>query len=187
MQLINTILIEVLPWAPIVVLVRIVGNMIRKKRGLKTTPWHEIGAGVFLLYMAAVLNTTVPPVSFLAGLRLQSTVNLVPLRGIGIILRQGDIRYQLLNIIGNIVMFVPFGFFLPLLWDKARRFFIVAAGGLTLSLLIECLQFFISRGTDIDDLLLNTAGTMLGYLLYAGFRLLFPVLTSGFALRPSDM
>ena len=89
MQLIKTIMMEVLPWVPVVALVRIMGNLIRKKRGLGTTPWHEAGAGIFFLYIAAVLNTTVPPVSFLYGLRLQSTVNLIPLHGISVILRQG--------------------------------------------------------------------------------------------------
>jgi glycopeptide antibiotics resistance protein len=188
MQLIKKIMMEILPWVPVVALVRIMGNLIRKKRGLGTTPWHEAGAGIFFLYITAVINTTVPPVSFLYGLRLQSTVNLIPFHGISIILRQNDTRYLLLNIIGNIVMFIPFGFFTPLLWDRARRFITVITGGFIFSLLIEFLQFFISRGTDIDDLILNTAGTMIGYLLYAGFRRLFSMFTSRFSLiRPSGM
>jgi glycopeptide antibiotics resistance protein len=173
------------PWIPVIIIARLLGNVIRRKSGLKTTPWHEIGAALLFLYTAAVFTKTIPIAAFFAGLKLQRILNLIPFREIGLILRQGDIRYILLNVAGNIAMFVPIGFLVPLLWYKAHTFTATAMWGLGLSLFIEVLQFFIGRGTDIDDLILNTAGAMLGYLLYLMCGRLSPTFVPGCRTRPS--
>lgn len=65
----------------------------------------------------------------------------------------------------NMLLFVPLGILLPLLWRSCRLYKTVAIG-FSLSLLIELSQLFNYRATDIDDLLMNTLGTLLGYLLY---------------------
>ncbi len=70
----------------------------------------------------------------------------------------------------NIVMFLPFGFLLPLLWKSLRSWKRAALAGFCLSLFIELSQLFCFRATDIDDLIANTLGTALGY---AAARLLF--------------
>lgn len=70
----------------------------------------------------------------------------------------------------NIVLFVPFGMLMPMLgagWDKLGR---VAAAGLVFSLLIELSQLLNLRSTDVDDLVMNTLGAVLGYAVW---RLLF--------------
>lgn len=74
---------------------------------------------------------------------------------------------------GNIFMFVPIGFFSALLWRNGKwwRSFLV---GLLSSSTIEAIQFFIGRRTDVDDLILNTAGAVFGFWLYRLFRLLLP-------------
>ena len=76
-------------------------------------------------------------------------------------------------LLGNIFMFVPIGFFSALLWRNGRwwRSFSV---GLLSSGAIEAVQFFIGRRTDVDDLILNTAGAMLGFLLYCVLRFIWP-------------
>ena len=65
-------------------------------------------------------------------------------------------------------MFMPIGFFIPLLWKVSNRKVIII--GFCSSLFIEICQLSLTRGTDVDDLILNTLGTMLGLLLY---RLLY--------------
>ena len=71
----------------------------------------------------------------------------------------------LINFIGNIVMFLPFGFFTALLWREIRLS--KAAGiGLCLTAGIECWQLLVGRAFDIDDLALNALGVMAGYLLW---------------------
>lgn len=73
----------------------------------------------------------------------------------------------------NIIMFMPFGFLVPLIWKQSRKLSATALLGFEFSLLIECLQLFNRRATDIDDLLMNTLGALLGFLLWKIYQLLF--------------
>lgn len=72
-----------------------------------------------------------------------------------------------INLAGNILAFVPFGFFIPLLSSKDNHFVIVMMYTLCFSLVIEVLQLLLRVGTfDVDDLLLNGLGGILGFLCY---------------------
>ncbi|MBR5309017.1 MAG: VanZ family protein [Clostridia bacterium] len=67
---------------------------------------------------------------------------------------------------GNIVWFVPFGFMLPMMLKK-YNFITVAFSGFLFSLFIEILQLVLKKGIfEIDDLILNVFGTMIGYSAY---------------------
>ena len=67
---------------------------------------------------------------------------------------------------GNIVWFIPFGFMLPKMLKKCN-FITVALSGFLFSLLIEILQLVLKKGIcEIDDLILNVLGTMIGYSAY---------------------
>ncbi|MCP1102637.1 glycopeptide antibiotics resistance protein [Aequitasia blattaphilus] len=71
------------------------------------------------------------------------------------------------NLAGNILIFLPFGFFLPMA-SRYRSFLITLLYSFLLSLCIETLQLLTMIGSfDVDDLMLNTLGGMLGYLIYA--------------------
>lgn len=85
----------------------------------------------------------------------------------------------LFNIIGNIVMFLPFGFFAALLWKtfNGKR---ALALGLGLTCCIECCQAFMGRVFDVDDIILNALGVFCGYLLWALLRRLAPKWTRRF-------
>lgn len=73
----------------------------------------------------------------------------------------------LLNIAGNIAAFVPFGIFLPVFSRRCRRFWYTALYSMELSLFVELLQLVTKVGSfDVDDLLLNTIGGIIGYILY---------------------
>lgn len=70
--------------------------------------------------------------------------------------------HDLSNLIGNIVAFIPLGIFLVLLSKK--KFKGVLAFSFCLSLSLECLQIVFTIGNfDVDDLILNTSGGLLGY------------------------
>jgi glycopeptide antibiotics resistance protein len=80
----------------------------------------------------------------------------------------------LVNVIGNILLYIPYGFLLPLVWPGAQAFrrtllllFLTSAG-------FEVLQLLFAIGNfDVDDTLLNTLGGGLGFVLYrTAFRLL---------------
>lgn len=70
----------------------------------------------------------------------------------------------------NLVMFVPLGLLLPAAFPSLRRFGRTAAVCLAATLAIETLQYFTGRSADIDDVLLNLLGGMLGYGLFALLR-----------------
>lgn len=81
------------------------------------------------------------------------------------------VRFSFVNLIGNIVMFVPLGFFLPCLFEKIRtikRFLLYVTG---IILAVEVVQFFTLLGVcDIDDLILNIPGAVIGYFVWKGLN-----------------
>lgn len=71
------------------------------------------------------------------------------------------------NLYGNIMWFVPMGIFIPALHKKRWGFLQIVIVGALISVSIETLQFILNTGvTDIDDVIFNTIGAALGYLLY---------------------
>ena len=69
----------------------------------------------------------------------------------------------------NVVLFLPLGFLLPLLWPKQDRFWKILLTGVAFSLLIELSQLLNIRNSDIDDLLLNMLGAVIGFALYRAY------------------
>ncbi len=70
-----------------------------------------------------------------------------------------------LNIGGNILGFCPFGFMLPVLSRRYRKVLKTVCRGFFLSLFVECMQLVLCVGSfDVDDIMLNTFGTLLGFL-----------------------
>ncbi len=67
------------------------------------------------------------------------------------------------NSLLNIVLFVPLGMMLPLFCPAFQKFWKTALFGLCISLAIELLQIFTFRATDVNDLITNSAGTILGW------------------------
>lgn len=71
-----------------------------------------------------------------------------------------------INVIGNMALFVPWGFGLLLLWKKNRKPMRFLLLSLMLPLFIEFVQLFIGRQVDIDDIILNFLGSIIGGLIY---------------------
>ena len=77
------------------------------------------------------------------------------------------LKEVLLNLIGNTAMFIPLGIVWPSVFKKLNTHWKVIAAGFGVSLTIEVLQLpFFDRATDVDDLILNTLGFLLGYGIY---------------------
>ncbi len=72
-------------------------------------------------------------------------------------------------LVGNIVMFMPFGFFLPFMTGNLNRknAFVIAAA---VPLVIELLQFILGRSFDIDDLICNFLGIIIGFFIAYGIK-----------------
>ena len=80
-------------------------------------------------------------------------------------------RNSLRNLIGNILVFMPLGFFIPLLFDKFNNLKKVLKVGCLSSLAIELSQLFVgSNVCDIDDVIYNTLGALAGFICYETFE-----------------
>ncbi len=109
---------------------------------------------LFALYLVGVISVVgLPNITYI---RFEPNVNLIPFRD----MMAGSIATVL-----NVVMFIPLGFFLPLLWLPYRSAVKTVLFGFSLSLAIELLQMFTFRATDVNDLITNTLGALIGWLL----------------------
>ena len=100
----------------------------------------------------------------------KSRSNFVPFKSIMMYIkmyRYGITSVPIINLFGNFLMFVPMGVFLPTLFNKLKNFF--ASMGVTFIFLafIEITQILTRRGSfDIDDLILNMLGAVVGFLIH---------------------
>lgn len=73
----------------------------------------------------------------------------------------------LTNLAGNVLAFLPFGSMLPVISRKARSIFRITLFSFEFSFFVECTQLITKVGTfDVDDLMLNTLGGVIGYLMF---------------------
>lgn len=136
-----------------------------------------------VLYGAWVVSMTLLPFDpgpFGSGAGLdpywKDSVNLVPFRTVRLYLESDLGRVAWQNLIGNALLLLPLGALGPLAWRKLDGWGRIVGAGLAISLGIETLQFAkrffdvlgTTRSVDVDDVLLNTAGALVGY---AGLRL----------------
>jgi glycopeptide antibiotics resistance protein len=124
---------------------------------------------------------------------MKAHYNFVPLDSIYDTLTQAvSVDVALKQVLGNMVLFFPLGFLVPLRWSYFMTMRRVLLLGLFTSCVIEFLQFAISvaihyryRSVDMDDVLLNTLGCMVGFLL---LKLSVPLLVGLFSLtHPSPV
>lgn len=154
-----------------------------KRLKKRTNVLHEIGLTFFFMVLTGLLSQTIMPSvhTDVGKIILENgnhqAINLEFFRVISE--TYNAIKYLdlwqpfLINFVGNIVMFIPIGFFPPLLWKKFNRAWRAICLGLLLSLTIEILQLPQMRSSDVDDLWLNTLGACIGYLTYRSFPKLF--------------
>ena len=80
-----------------------------------------------------------------------------------------------LNLVGNTAMFIPLGIVWPVVFKKLDTHLKVIGAGAGFSLIIEILQLpFFDRVSDIDDLILNSVGFIIGYGIYLLFKKIKP-------------
>ncbi|WP_066166044.1 VanZ family protein [Metasolibacillus sp. FSL H7-0170] len=157
---------------PIYVLLRFL--WMRKR---PTHKWREIMMLLFFCFSISIFSQTILPAYWIENGRIVFQIeqslflrhNFTPFRTISLYIAQlngplAEIAFY--NLAGNIVLFIPFGFFIPLLWHKMRSMWKMLFMALAIPLFIESCQLFIGRSTDIDDVLLNTIAIIIGYILY---------------------
>ena len=127
--------------------------LILKKKGRKQTPSHIIPAFVFCYYLIGVLTMTG------IGKMTAFSPRLVLIPFLDMI--SGPVDTLL-----NVLLFIPLGLFLPVMYRKYNHISKIALTGFLFSLAIELVQMFGRGATDINDLITNTAGACLGYCFY---------------------
>lgn len=103
---------------------------------------------------------------------LASNMNLTPLltiKNYWYVVRHGTdanlVRHCIINLAGNVVLFIPIGFWLVRIWPRFRNFFLFVLTCTGAVVLVETLQLFTLLGSfDVDDVILNLLGMTIGYL-----------------------
>lgn len=107
---------------------------------------------LFAVYLSGVYTVVgLPDIRYI---RFDLRINLVPF---------AYMFSDYMNSLLNVLLFVPLGVFLPVLWRRFQKLLWTLLFGLMFSLLIEVLQIFTYRATDINDLMTNTVGALVGW------------------------
>lgn len=146
---------------------------------LNITRFHSIKKTmfyfIFATYLAAVyLFVGMPTLQFM---RFELSLTLIPFLPM-----IADFK----NTILNIILFIPLGIMLPFLWKKYNTLKATLFFGFSTSLAIELLQILTYRATDINDLIVNTVGAVLGYFVFRTISCIFPSVTE-FAGRKNEI
>lgn len=116
---------------------------------------------IFVFYIYGVLYFTgvgtIFHIKYYGGITTQlAEFNLIPFSR----------EINVVSYILNVLMFVPLGFLLPYIWGKINNIKNILGYGFLFSLIIEISQLFNYRQTDIDDLIMNTFGAVVGFVLF---------------------
>lgn len=121
----------------------------------------------------AKVDGKVQPLVFDSANAFPFRINLVPFVNLMDYPERSD---AILNFVGNTTMFIPIGIIWPIVYRKLDSHAKVIAAGVGFSLLIEILQLpFFDRVSDIDDLILNSLGFVVGYGIYVLVRMLIGI------------
>ena len=122
-----------------------------KKSGRKQSFLHITAVFVFCYYLFGIL--TVAGIGYTSTISFSPKISLIPFLG----MITGPI-----DTILNLILFVPLGVFLPFLYKRYHHIKTVALTGFLFSLSVEIVQMFGWGSSDINDLIINTAGACLG-------------------------
>lgn len=168
-----------LPALPIWLVLR--GLMLLGKKQ-KISWGREVLLSMFVLYCWGLYSQTLLPASGQwhglrdaltdASLRWKTgrAINLIPLDTIRRFWHRGTTGQKVINLAGNVAVFVPMGLLPPLLWRKMQNGGRAVLLCISASCFIECFQQLIGRSVDVDDVILNTLGGVLGWLFFCVVR-----------------
>ena len=150
---------------------KIIDNKISKKERILSFCIYAF----FILYIVFLLRITLfkqaPMYNLFAAIGAsERTISIIPFKSIfDMISTDVSLMRILENVLGNIIIFIPFGLLLPIILKKENKNIIL--NGVIFSAFIEIIQFILGLGsTDIDDLIFNTIGVITGYLLFTTIK-----------------
>ena len=128
----------------------------------KSTSTHYVWTYIMMIYIWLVISVTgigsiwdmISKGGLIATFQ-QANISLIPFQS------EGMFTYCM-----NVIMLMPLGFLLPYIWKNFRNPLKVALTGFSFSIFIEFAQLPTNRLVDIDDLMMNTLGAILGYVVW---------------------
>ena len=175
---------------PAFIITFVVFSMVRVKffshRKINSSGFREFLLSLFAGYLAFLVIMLFTPNSYIANSGINLTnenfdfvgnfkdritsgawgVNLVPFRTIKNYIKYSGFLHTMTNIMGNVIIFVPFGILLPEIFSKTRNILKILGITFATSFFVEFIQFFIGRSVDVDDLMLNVLGSVIGYFIW---------------------
>ena len=142
---------------------------------------RELTLTILFLFLWFLIQHTLEPFVLVLD-QTPEPPNLVPLRGMLLMLQRAiAVDHAItrwivaINILGNILIFVPIGFLISALTPNRHKGWLAFAIGLAISLTIEIVQLsFVIRVFDVDDLILNSFGAWLGFITFLAFNQIKP-------------
>ena len=186
MSTIIRFIIDMLPFMLIVIPIHVLLRLIILRKS-KLNLLREAAMLIFVMFVVGLMSQAVIPEIRITDWEIHvindgvHTTNLIPFKVLADTYNEvarGNVSALLINFLGNIVMFIPIGFSLRLLWDVSGAKAILA--GLFTSIFIEISQLFLARSSDVDDIILNTTGAALGVLLFVMLNRIVPRFTRKF-------
>ena len=132
------------------------------KRNKKINVKREILLYLFFLFLLGLYTVAITGDFSIENVRMDE-INIIPFKIVKDIYISHNLNYFLISFLGNIFIFIPVGLLISLIWNIKDKNVILI--GFLISLSIELTQLFLKRTTDIDDLILNTLGVIIGLLI----------------------
>lgn len=175
---------------PAFIITFVVFSMVRVKffshRKINSNGFREFLLSLFAGYLAFLVIMLFTPNSYIANSGINLTnenfdfvgnfkdritsgawgVNLVPFRTIKNYIKYSGFLHTMTNVMGNVIIFLPFGIFVAEIFPKVRSLSKILVITFFSSFFVEFIQFFIGRSVDIDDLMLNVLGSVIGYFIW---------------------
>ncbi len=162
---------------PIWLLLRLITLLVRRKNNQPINLKREFIINIFAVYIFSYIAVTLFPVTIFRVKQqysIKPSIQFIPFKPIfDAMWYNVPARLIVRNIAGNVMLTIPFGVFLYLLWNqKFKNIKTVAISGLAVSLLTEILQYLQgillpsiqTRESDINDIIFNVMGILIGYL-----------------------
>lgn len=133
---------------------------------------RRVGIFLFMVYMGMLVYFLFFAESYgrVGELEREYRYNLILFREIRrfwVYRNQVGVLAMALNIFGNVIGFIPFGYIIPVINHRFRNWLLITVSGFSLSLCVETAQLVFRVGSfDVDDLMLNTLGALLGYVFF---------------------
>jgi len=127
----------------------------------------------YLLSLWSLLIIIFATIFFVTPITFSPEVRYLNLRPFAWLVGGQISQIELAESVGNVLMFIPLGFLIPVVFKKMRKFYLTSGIIFAISFAIEFLQYFMGRISDIDDLIANLIGGMVGYGIFKVMNQLF--------------